>query len=67
MLILLKFLKPFYKQSPDGVKHCNDHDSYVCKDGKPHIGDSNRSEHKTDQLDSDGKPDILVYDPQTLS
>ena len=59
-------LQPFHKQRPDRIEHRDDHNAHIRKDGEPHIGDTHSPQYQAYQLDSDGKPDVLVHDPQTF-
>ena len=48
-------LQVFDKEGADGIEHRQDHDTHIGKDGQPHVGNAQRTQHQADQLDADGK------------
>lgn len=42
-----------------GVQDSDDRHAHVAKDGKPHIGDAQRCQHKDQQLNAQRKDDVL--------
>ena len=64
--LIFNCLKFFYEQRPDGVQHRDDHYSNVREDRQPHVGKAQSSQGEAKQLHTDGKNNILVYDPQTF-
>lgn len=55
-----------YKQRADRIDHRNDHNSYVCKDRKPHIRNAQSPKKQADYFDANGKYNILIYDAKTF-
>ena len=50
----------FNAQASDGIEHSQYHNSYVCEDSNPHVGDTQRTQDQADGLDCQRKYDVLV-------
>ena len=58
---------PSCKESTHSIQYGKNHDAYIGKDGKPHIGDADRSQEENNQLDTDREPCVLVDDGQAFT
>ena len=56
----------FNAQASDGIEHSQYHNSYVCEDSNPHVGDTQRTQDQADGLNCQRKYDVLVNDAQTF-
>ena len=50
----------FNAQASDGIEHSQYHNSYVCEDSNPHVGDTQRTQDQADGLNCQRKYDVLV-------
>ena len=50
----------FDRQTADRVQDAQDHDADIREDGQPHIGDAKSTQKQAQELDADGKINILL-------
>ena len=64
---LFKILKILHEQGPDCIKYGNDHHTHIGKHRQPHVGKAQGYQDKADQLNTNGKNNVLLDNAQTLT